>query len=310
MQRCAYRGVTLMDLVLSLVCIALLVPAVLCAVPEAKERENRIKCAKNLQQIWKGLVLYGSDNQNPGTYPRGRSNALTDEIILPESKPGAAFPNNQLPGGFSLDSKAPINDVGLAIYLLAKKAEVPLTAFVCPSSSQVPDPNQRPADLQQRTSFTSTDNLSYSFTNPYPAAEAIKRGYRWHGSVKNPEFVIAADRNDSGGDPTQLRSNSPMPLQMALNSRNHQSVGQNALFADGHIEWQGTSFMGAAKDCIYTPASVLAVGNTGPWRQKDPAANEAYGKMQPNFNLDSVLVPWAGGGFPNPKDLATRPAKP
>lgn len=298
MRHFVRRGVTLTDVLVVLVVMMFFAALVMQHRVFAGERSNRIKCMSNLSQIGKGLLLYSTDNQNKGAYPRGNADPSSSNLMLPGSTDGAAFPNGSLPEGKSFAPSA-VNDVGVAIFMLLKQGEFNAQAFVCPTSNQEPDTlNSQP--LSSRTSFTSNKNLSYSFTNPYPAIKAIQRGYKWSGNVQNAEFALAADRNDGGGDPTQVNPGSPGKLQVTLNSSNHNRAGQNVLYADGHVEWQITSFCGASKDCIYAPAAVnepnseLGTGYT----QKSPAAAVAYGDMQPQMDLDSVMVPWAGGGFP------------
>lgn len=299
MKHVTRRGVTLTDLLVLLAILAYMVALLLQHGAGASAQSCRTRCQSNLSQIGKALLLYSTDAMNKGAYPRGRADPRTDTLQVPSSTEGAPFPNNSLPGGNVFADSTPVNDVGIAIFLMLKYGEMSTEVFVCPSSAQEKD-RLAGQSLAQRTSFSSNANLSYSFTNPYPNSDAINRGYQWSGNVQNAEFAIAADRNDGGGDPSKVMSNSPPSLHRTLSSANHEREGQNVLYADGHAEWQANSFVGAKWDCIFAPAAVLPSdpANAHSWRQKDPAQAEVYGTMQPQMGLDSVLVPWAGGGFP------------
>jgi len=106
-----------------------------------------------------------------------------------------------------------------------------------------------------KTSFTDwRKNLSYSFINVYPDANAVSKGYKINATV-GAEIAIAADMNPGIGDnydvtfPTERSSASDMKK---ANSRNHKGTGQNVLYGDGHVEFQQNAFCGTKRDNIYT----------------------------------------------------------
>jgi hypothetical protein len=153
--------------------------------------------------------------------------------------------------------------------------------------------NNKPAN--QRSTFTSEKNLSYSYANPYVADKAVGLGYKLNGNVA-ADLVIAADRNDGDSNLT-VTSNSASSELRKINSRNHDQDGENALFNDGHVEWNSTSFVGANRDCIYSMAKTI---NTPP-EQTNPAGSATWPSLsnaQPNLDRDTVLIPAKGAGFP------------
>jgi hypothetical protein len=110
------------------------------------------------------------------------------------------------------------------------------------------------------------------------------------------DLVIAADRNDGDSNLT-VTSNSASSELRKINSRNHDQDGENALFNDGHVEWNSTSFVGANRDCIYSMAKTI---NTPP-EQTNPAGSATWPSLsnaQPNLDRDTVLIPAKGAGFP------------
>ena len=283
LNRRSSQGFTLVELLVVIGIIALLISILLPALNAAKERANRVKCASNLRQIGQGLLLYANDNK--GQYPRVRYQI------------GAA--PNAFTGGGTLTVPDPfgpqvqVNDVTACLFLLIRNADLNPEVFVCPSSNQDKDTlNGLPA--ASRANFTSSNNLSYSYAQPYPDATAVGLGYKMNSSVV-ADFAIAGDRNDA--DLTAAASvteNSPATEQKKLNSRNHEGEGQNVLYNDGHCEWYNTAWVGANKDCIFAAATVQGSGSTA--QQVNPARMNPS-LIQPQLDLDTILLPRKGSGF-------------
>ena len=59
-------------------------------------------------------------------------------------------------------------------------------------------------------------------------------------------FAIAGDQN---------------PGIAGRNSRNHESRGQNILFADNHVEWTSSTHVGLNGDDVYTNKKGVVVGS-------------------------------------------------
>jgi len=280
-------GFTLVELLVVIGIIALLISILLPALNAAKERANRVKCSSNLRQIGQGLLLYANDNK--GIYPRTPANTAGTYTCFTPAQPAAAT-DPFGPGGPSL------NDVTAAMFLLVRNADINPEVFVCPSSNAEKDTlNNKPAN--QRCNFTNPNNLSYSYTNPYPSDVAIGLGYKVNGNVP-ADFAIAADRNDGDGvttNATTINSASAASEQKKLNSKNHEGDGENVLFNDGHCEWSTTSFVGANKDCIYGKASVQG---TPPTQVSPNAGNTGFPSTdqnaQPSLDLDTILIPCRG----------------
>jgi hypothetical protein len=152
--------------------------------------------------------------------------------------------------------------------------------------------------------FSGQQNLSYSYTTPFPGDTGVATGYKLNGNVP-ADFAIAADRNDcdTTRSPQGVNSNEAASRQKLTNSKNHETDGQNILFNDGHCEWSTTAFAGANKDNIYSRANITPASGGNPASQNNPANSNAWpqaGNAQPMLDLDSVLIPCspAANGFP------------
>jgi prepilin-type N-terminal cleavage/methylation domain-containing protein len=283
------RGFTLVELLVVIGIIALLISILLPALNAAKERANRVKCSSNLRQIGQGLLLYANDNK--GIYPR-----------TPATNAGTYVAFTQSAGSTATDPfGTPVvgpNDITASLFLLVRNADINPEVFVCPSSNQEKDTlNNRPPNM--RVNFYGSNNLSYSYTNPFPNDAAIGFGYKVNGNVP-ADFAICADRND-GEYLTTVNSASAASEQKKVNSKNHEGDGQNVLFNDGHCEWSTHAWVGANKDNIYTKA-----GTSGtPPAQVSPNATsngnpDSDAGAQPSLDLDTVLIPRKGAKVTNP----------
>jgi prepilin-type processing-associated H-X9-DG protein len=77
------------------------------------------------------------------------------------------------------------------------------------------------------------------------------------------------------------------------NSNNHRKVGQNVLYADGHVQFQTTPFCGVGQDVkrdnIYTALAPIALA---PGQRPPVESNGFYGHdVGPSWINDSFLVP-------------------
>jgi len=258
------------------------------SVRAAEDVNQRVQCARNLRQIGQGLMLYST---NYRTYPRTRYDATQPPTAFTTVGEGGITMNETDP--FFGRNRPAVNDVTAALFLLVRAIDVSPTVFVCPSTKQVPDDlnNQKPSG---RVNFSSERNLSYSYAMPYPSVHSIGLGYRLGPNVI-ATFAIMADRNDGDLDGNlSATSASPMEVQRAMNSRNHGGDGQNVLYNDGHVEWRPTCWAGDQDDCIWGDAAGILPGP--PPTQARPA--RTGNGVQPRLELDSILLPKKGLGFP------------
>ncbi len=228
------------------------------------------------------------------------------------------------------------NNVGASIWLLLRTQQIGTEVFTCPSSgsekdllkhnqaSNVPGGAQKVLTAAQCGNFGNiANNLSYGLSCPFPLPLAVSRGWNYTTSM-NPGFALAADKgcgvqtSGSGASlvimnnvyATNNTSDSIKVMRMA-NSMNHGQEGQNVLYADGHVEFLTTVFVGLNQNNIYAPDQPSgAVGGIGGDPNQRDYCNSATGagavltwplagsvgttaaKSHPVGADDSVILPW------------------
>jgi len=244
---------TLLELMVVVFLVIIVAAILFPAMNKANCRADRVKCAANLKQIGLAIQLYG--NENKGAYPRTGYAAGQGLTFSSDASDGSAprdpFGDKGLPG------KVADNDMIAAIFLLVRTQDITTEVFLCPDSNEDKDVFGKTPGINamNKTSFTDwRKNLSYSFINFYPDAEAISIGYKINATVGS-EIAIAADMNPGVGDQYDVTFPTETSLASQIkkaNSRNHQGAGQNVLYGDGHAEFQQTAFCGMKRDNIYT----------------------------------------------------------
>jgi len=223
--------------VLAILFIVLVYTAVFLPTARAlDEKDARIKCASHLKQIGMAMLLYS--NENRGAYPRTRWNGDDPKPVF--------FTNPDLKNPFD-KKQGPVNDVTAAAFLLLRNQDIASDVFICPDTKAV----RSKVEPLTHSNFASPENLSYSFSNPYPSKEVAKKGFVLNNAM-SPEFALAADLNPGMDDLLKVTAHSKPEELHKVCSLNHRQEGQNTLYADGHVEYWTSPFCGIEKDNIYT----------------------------------------------------------
>jgi prepilin-type N-terminal cleavage/methylation domain-containing protein/prepilin-type processing-associated H-X9-DG protein len=214
------RGFTLIEILVVIAIIGVLLAILLPALERSREQANTVRCSNNLSQIGLALTLYAQENH--GAFPRG--------IYVPGA-PLVVGTNATAPDPFGAGGPSP-NDMSANVFVLIRALKLTTQIVADPYTDEI-DYSPDPTDPATRSNFTDWKlNMAYSFADPYTEIGT----HTMNGDI-NPQFVLAADRNPGTG-----------PGQ---NSRNHEGVGQNVLYADGHVQWQTSPKCGIGGDDIY-----------------------------------------------------------
>jgi prepilin-type N-terminal cleavage/methylation domain-containing protein/prepilin-type processing-associated H-X9-DG protein len=256
-------GFTLIELLVVIGIIGVLLAILLPAAEHVRHQGYIDKCASNLRQIGLAISMYA--NENKGNYPRtlyDPTQPLTEGTGINAIDPFQG-------GGVSA------NDLTAAPYLLLRAEHVPAEVFICPYNDDTTY-SADTANPAQHSNFTDwTKNLSYSFANPYPSKTVADSGYRLTSHLRG-DFPVAADFNPGVtqyANVTAAQIGGSERVNEQANSRNHEQDGQNVLYADGHVSWEGTVLCGIGRDNIYTNQA------------------NGYDNVSPVSALDAILLP-------------------
>ena len=246
MTRTRTKGFTLVDLLVTIVCVAILVAMPAC-LTERIERANRMAqaamCKANLSGIGKAIAMYKAEDAG-GRFP------LLFDVGQPEADIKATHAAGSIAG---LKAKLVGSEAAMQnVWLLIDKGLIGEDAFACPADRDYAAREFKDAvDSKARIcGWWSSEQFSYGMHFPYKSTtvdgEAIDNPAYLRSQLKG-SFVIMADKNPS-------QNNEPATgVGAGKEPSNHGDFGEGYLMFSGAVNWKkGDGNSEVNGDDIYT----------------------------------------------------------
>ena len=236
-----------------------------------REMSKRMTCAINLKGVGLAGAAYATENSGNWMVPAFK-NAATDFDGIDYLGDNFPSPENAGQVGYERErqstSESLVDPAGgstavtttRAYWMLVRSGAVSMKQFICPSSLHDQSDPTEMIDLYY--DFTQYNNISYGYLVPFGPREIRPQEGRDSRVVfaadKGPHspLPVNLDPYSSGPGYNVLRLADPPRYWQKFNSPNHggrgTGEGQNALFADGRVEFHRIPAFGADNDNIYT----------------------------------------------------------
>ncbi len=278
--RVPQRGFTLIELLVVISIIALLIAILLPSLAKAKELANRSVCSNNIRSIIQEFEIYA--NSNSGQFPSVVAPKTAGTFVNGWDTTGLTSPTTGSPSAASqllfgtYQNASPL----ACMWLLVLEQTMSTKSFLCPSDPVA----TTPSDQLESSGSNNYYNLNFGVvsgnTNPGTHGVGISYSisYPWNGtstggwwtSNSGTDVALVSDmapEKDTSApgtlmrDPDQWQSNTYG--NYIYNSGNHGGDGQNVGYADDHVAWATSPFVGTNNENIFTFGSTGVASAAG-----------------------------------------------
>jgi prepilin-type N-terminal cleavage/methylation domain-containing protein len=251
------RGFTLIELLVVISIIALLVAILMPGLSKARELARRASCKANISATGKGIAIYTAANKDNWMWELTKNSWDTANV----GTAGQSDPNGANP---------PDRSVTGLLFLLVRDGQGP-GIFVCPSTSDQPDPNTKNAAANTYNwdfsgfAFGAVEHISYSYQCPIgaPSDPNTKSGVSSNSEAglvcmadRTPDYTKSSTIGSASYTATFNWNNPGTTDQRSGMSANHTSGEMiNLLYADLHVgDSLGRADAGISSDNVYSAA--------------------------------------------------------
>lgn len=309
-KRYSRRAISFIELLFGLGVLLLLIAILLPSLARARELSKRTVCAANMGGTGKGFAMYAVANNDDFPIPAhqvqkeaGPAGQVTYVRMIGAQRGSAEKPE----AGETTPESTKLSTTRAFWYLIRSGASSP-KSFVCPSSADRSNDDDNPAAYWD---FGTGDQLEEGMGKQDPRANWLQISYGYQvpfGKLGRPngdmdmDVAIAADKGPYGAfldagygrepaAPTLDKQASPGEWR-PWNSPNHGGLGdgegQNAMFADAHVQFTNKPLIGPKHENIYTQWSAADADDDGRSQGKPPTAE---GREVPLAETDSLIYP-------------------
>jgi prepilin-type N-terminal cleavage/methylation domain-containing protein/prepilin-type processing-associated H-X9-DG protein len=273
------KGFTLVELLVVITIIGLLMGLLMPAVYSALEKANQAACKSNLKQIGTACQTWATGHRQKWPDVLNDGSTHWDEIGM--SRSDRIDASEEVPEEFEQVGlqDGPVDSNTANFWRLVASAGMTIDVFLCPSAGHLRDDTVVLYD--QVKDFRGPKFVSYSYQNVLGMYSLTQTG-----AEQPSALAVAADANpqradfwsdapgttvDEGATDIKLgqephfetsdetvgwnedlgESGIPESNAWQLNSPNHQFLGQNVLYLDGHVAWCTHPYCGPKFDNIW-----------------------------------------------------------
>ena len=274
-----HKGFTLVELLVVITIIGLLMGLLMPAVYSALEKANQAACKSNLKQIGTACQTWATGHRQKWPDVLNDGSTSWDDIGL--SRTDRVDASEDVPEDFEQVGlvDGPVDSNTANFWRLVASAGMTIDVFLCPSAGHLRD--NTVVLFDQIKDFRGPRFISYSYQNVLGMYSLTQTG-----AEQPSALAVAADANpqradfwssapgttvDEGATDIKLAQEPyfetsdetigwnedlgttgiPTTNGWQLNSPNHQFLGQNVLYLDGHVAWCTHPYCGPKFDNIW-----------------------------------------------------------